>query len=110
MISEVLEEAEIKICNIVREKLHNKKIPFAEINNLVQETAKAVETITGLGVKWSTEDHEFSTNRLSLYICDIDYVDDFIDEWIDWKVCTYCIKYNAEQNLFIATEVTTEVL
>lgn len=87
-----------------------KKIPFAEINNFVQETTKLVETMTGLGVKWSTEDHEFGSNRLSLYICDIDYVDEFIDELMDWKVCTYCIKYNAEQNLFIATEATTEVL
>ncbi|MBC1231522.1 hypothetical protein HB816_13790 [Listeria booriae] len=105
MISEVLEEAEVKICNIVREKLHNKKIPFVEINNFVQETAKLVETMTGLGVKWSTEDHEFGTNRLSLYICDIDYVDEFIDEWIDHQVCTYEIKYDDKQNLFIATEV-----
>ncbi|RQW65351.1 hypothetical protein DUK53_16820 [Listeria sp. SHR_NRA_18] len=103
MISEVLEEAEVKICNIVRKKLHDRKAPVAQMAILMKDIARSVENITGFGARWVAEDESFSDNESKLFISDEGYYPE-IDP-VEYPVCCYRIKYNAEQNLFIATEI-----
>ncbi|KGL43086.1 hypothetical protein EP56_08460 [Listeriaceae bacterium FSL A5-0209] len=92
MISEVMEEAEVKICNIVREKLHNKKASFSDIQKLLDEIADFVGDDSGLNTKWVLDQQSFQKSETTFYAAGYD-------------ICTYCIKYDLEQNLFIATEV-----
>lgn len=80
------------INKIIKPMLNNKKIPLGDLQETLKRVTTEVKDMTGFNARWKREEDSFYNGEITLRVKNND-------------VCTYCIKYNDEQNLFIATEV-----
>ncbi|MBC1492722.1 hypothetical protein HCI99_12925 [Listeria booriae] len=92
MIGEVIDEASVNISGIVRKKLDNKKVLFNNIQKLLDGIANFVSDDSGLKTEWILDQQSFQKNETTFYAA-------------GYEICTYRIKYNKDQDIFIATEV-----
>ncbi|MBC1459337.1 hypothetical protein [Listeria newyorkensis] len=92
MISAVIDETAIEINKIVRPMLKNKKVQLGDLQGTLKTITEEIKDKSGLNAKWVREEQSFYNGEITLRAKGHD-------------ICTYCIKYDLEQNLFIATEV-----
>ncbi|MBC1499369.1 hypothetical protein HB943_02050 [Listeria weihenstephanensis] len=92
MISAVMDETAIEINKIVRPMLKNKKVQLGDLQGMLKKITEEIKDKSGLNSKWVRGEQSFYNGEITLRAKGYD-------------ICKYCIKYDLEQNLFIATEV-----
>ncbi|MBC1983460.1 hypothetical protein [Listeria booriae] len=91
-MSKLMDKSPVGINKIIRPMLDNKKIQFNDLQGTLKRVTEEVKDATGFNARWKREEESFYNGEITLRVKNN-------------VICTYCIKYNVEQNLFIATEV-----
>ncbi|KMT62539.1 hypothetical protein [Paenilisteria newyorkensis] len=91
-MSQTISETTMEINELVKPMLKGRKIPLGELQGLLKKIVDEIKDKTKVSAKWVREEQSFYNGEVTLRAKGRD-------------ICTYCIKYDLEQNLFIATEV-----
>ncbi|MBC2676236.1 hypothetical protein [Listeria booriae] len=81
-----------RVSSTVREKLNNKKIPLENLNYFLEDIANQIKDIEGFKAKWAFDKEAFLKHETTLFVKSL-------------AMCTYQIKFDNNENVFIATEV-----